>query len=678
MTQAIYKFGKGINTGMFDDRIVGGKGAKLAEMGSLGLPVPAGVTITTQVCNNFLASTNDTSFISDIVDGVLNEYETIAEDIGYMPLVSVRSGARVSMPGMMDTILNVGISTDNFEEWADRIGADAAYDCYRRLIEMYGSIVLGIPVEVYAECENGVTGMLDIYSGLTGEHFPQALEEQLAGAIEAVFNSWNSERAVAYRSIHGYDDDWGTAVTVQQMVFGNKNNKSATGVVFTRDFNTGLDHIVGDWLPNAQGEDVVSGTHDTNPILELEKFDYDSAMRLLQYGFDLEEHYKDMQDIEFTIEDGELYILQTRNGKRSALAAFRIAYDFYLSEEIEKSDVLKRVTGKQYIALSNPTIDPSFKDDACVTGTPASGNIVTGIAVLSSAEAVSCKEPCILITEETTPNDFPGMAASVGIITRTGGITSHAAVVARGMDKAAVVGAEELKFEGLAGKQITIDGATGSIWIDKNVPVVSGKVPEFVEEIISWGMGAYDTTFLTVAPESVSKGTEVYVDVSGSLDTVKSLSAALDGCKGSTGILGFGHTNVIPEEDSQFLGFFGVDPRTHEDGTYAVIEKVLSMAKWNATFKKGWTLHLPVYTPDALLKVLRKAGWKLVTTVNSFKAALSADGYIVMEDAFLQQLTREKMNFSEIEELIVKGGGEVKELPSRMTKNRLLFDVLGG
>lgn len=680
MSNIIYKFGKGIDTGMFDKTVVGGKGANLAEMGSLDLPVPAGVTITTEGCNTFLTFSkhDQDAYVSDLVEAVINDYEDIATDLGYMPLVSVRSGARVSMPGMMDTILNVGINDENLDEWTDRLGLEAALDCYRRLILMYSETVIGIPAEAFEDCASHAEHLAR-YEELTGETFPQAIEEQLEGSLAAVFNSWNSERARAYRSMYGHDDSWGTAVTVQQMVFGNRNDKSCSGVMFTRDFNTGAQELIIDWLPNAQGEDVVAGTHTPETGSALIAWNPHVFDGLLKYATQMEEHFNDMQDIEFTVDNGELFILQTRDGKRSALAAFQIAHDFEDAGKIDKAELLRRVTAKQYIALHNPSIDPAFDVAPCVTGVGASGSIVTGIAVMSSADAVSCKEDCILVTKETTPSDFPGMAASVGILTQTGGITSHAAVVARGMDKTCVVGAADVNLAKIAGKQITIDGATGRVWVGQNVPVVQGDIPAFVEDIIEYAM-EHDTSFLAVAPESVSKGQTVQVDVSGSLNTQTALAKVLKALKasGGNGVISFGKNAGTDEQDQDFLGYFGIVGDNYDDGTYLVIEKVLAQGQWTNKFKSDWTLHLPSGASIDYANVLRSHGWKVVTVVNCWKAALSVDGYVIMDANFADQLNRENMNFGEIETLVKAAGRKVQELPTAVTKARRLFDVLGG
>ena len=271
------------------------------------------------------------------------------------------------------------------------------------------------------------------------------------------------------------------------------------------------------------------------------------------------------------------------------------------------------------------------------------------------------------------------MAASVGILTRTGGITSHAAVVARGMDKTCVVGAEDLDLSELAGKNVTIDGATGRIWVDKDVPIVSGQIPAFVEDMVEWALEG-NTSFLTVAPESVSKGAKAYVDLSGCLKNQTTLSGALKTLRasGGAGVIGFGRNESIPKVDSDFLGYFGITTQEYVDDVSKTIHKVLCMKMWTKTFKKNWTLHMPAGTSLKEIEIMRKHGWGVVTVVDNFKAALSVDGYVLIEEAFADQLERENMTFSDIEKVIIEAGREVKELPQRVTRNRALFDVLGG
>ena len=406
---------------------------------------------------------------------------------------------------MMDTILNVGMTSDTLENWKGVLGERAALDCYRRLIQMYSSVAMGVPMELFEsaleELKESVGVKTD--SELNADHmnrlvvrylaivasqgwaFPNTLVEQLSGAVEAVFKSWNNPRAVEYRKIHGYSDSWGTAVTVQSMVFGNMNDKSATGVVFTRCPSTGLNEITGEFLVNAQGEDVVAGTRTPDPIHTMESWDCEAFERLTTILEKLELHYGDMQDVEFTVQDGKLYILQTRNAKRSPAAAFKVAHDLAQEGVISTEQAVSRVSQSQLLALVSAAIDPKFKEDPHLVGIAAGGSVVSGKAVFSSADAVNCKEPCILVRKETDPDDIAGMNASVGILTAMGGLTSHAAVVARGMHKSCVVGCTSMAVMGdaahlpggksiHAGSKVTIDGSTGNVWVGVDVPIVSG------------------------------------------------------------------------------------------------------------------------------------------------------------------------------------------------------------
>ncbi len=698
MGSQIYRFGKGINdTGMFDAEIVGGKGAKLAEMGSIGVPVPSGVTITTDECMSYInaaSSLYQQSMIMELVKGTLKEYEAIKDDLGYMPLVSVRSGSRVSMPGMMDTVLNVGINNSNLDEWSACLGKDTAIDCYIRLIKMYSEVVFDIPLEKFDTLLQSATSILEhhlaVFKDETGLEFPQTIEEQLAGSIEAVFMSWNSERAVAYRAIHGYPDDWGTAVNIQQMVFGNRNNNSCSGVLFTRNFNTGENYPVIDWVPNAQGEDVVSGAVTPNTLDELIEWNAVVFTELQAVAVKLEMHYNDMQDIEFTVDNGELFILQTRDGKRSAAAAFRIAYDLCtLDKTLTKKEAVARVTGKQYLALTGEHIDPEFDIEPHMKGIGASGSVVSGVAVFSAAAAIACKQPCILVTKETTPKDFSGMAASVGILTQTGGVTSHAAVVARGMNKTCVVGAEKLKIGGSAevlpefhvqeGERVTIDGSTGNIWLEIKVPVIRGEIAEYVAEMIGWATNGQDALFRVTPTMAKEETGQVYVDVSNDLHTQTKLIAAMKSVKGSKshGVIGFGLTGLAEQADSEFFTYFGTPGRIHDRKTMEVIVKTLKKPLWTKTMKQAWALHLPAGTSIETMAEIGALGWKVVTLLRSFKGALASDGYVELDPAFEDKLDEEEMTFGELTEFINRAGGLVQELPTFITRNRMMFDVLG-
>lgn len=484
----IFSFGLGEKIEVpISKALLGGKGYGLVQMSSNGLPVPKGLVIPPRYCTPFLEGALSIETISQAIAPKVEKLKAK----GVMPLVSVRSGAAVSLPGMCDTILNVGLDSDNFNYWVEKLGAECVYNSYCRLIQMFADVVYAVPRELFAEAKTPIQ-YLDIYEREVGTPFPKA-EEQLWLAIRAVFQSWNNPRAIEYRKIHNYSDDMGTAVVVQEMVFGNYNDESCTGVLFTRNPSNGDALVVGEFLVNAQGEDVVAGIRTPLPLSELSEWNYGVYCQLLAIAFDLELKYKDMQDIEFTVQDGELYILQTRNAKRTALAALKVATEMVEAELITVEQVLKqkRVTYDQYLQAIRPVIDPSFDVPATGYGLPASNGIVTGIAVFSSEEAVLSEYPCILVTTETTPDDIKGMNAAVGILTRTGGATSHAAVVARGLDKVCVVGCGSLEIDGLGitlngelisrGDLLTIDGNTGAVWFGIEVPIISGEGSEAVE-----------------------------------------------------------------------------------------------------------------------------------------------------------------------------------------------------
>lgn len=528
----VYRFGKsGVDGDATMKDELGGKGANLCGMLNLGIMVPPGFIIPTDI--SLMPET------SELLQGL---EKALAVGMGFIhyekpeSLVSVRSGARVSMPGMMDTILNIGMTRENMYEWADRIGVRAAYDSYRRLQQMYGSVVCGIPMESFEkELEevkeaHGVKDDVDLTEAMldrlivgyeciydkNNKVLPETLEGQLLGATLAVFKSWNNPRAKEYRKINKIPDSWGTAVTVQSMVFGNMNDNSATGVLFTRDPSTGEQTITGEFLINAQGEDVVAGIRTPEKLKGIYEWNFDLGVQLVAIAEKLEKHYKDMQDIEFTVENGDLYILQTRSGKRAAKAAFKIAHDLVQEGVITKEEAVTRVTSKQLKAALKVSIDPKFTKEPDLVGIAAGGSVVTGIAVFSSEDAINCKEPCILITKETTPDDIGGINASVGILTQTGGLTSHAAVVARGMNKACVVGATELTvtdhscmYNGkgvLEGDTVTIDGSTGKTWFHVEVPIVQGGATREMVAVSSWALGVGD------------KPAQVYLDRDHSLE----------------------------------------------------------------------------------------------------------------------------------------------------------------
>ncbi|MER8234650.1 pyruvate, phosphate dikinase [Streptomyces sp. NPDC094049] len=515
----VYDFTEG-NRDLKD--LLGGKGANLAEMTNLGLPVPPGFTITTEACKVYLESGSEPAALRDEVSAHLDALERrMGKRLGQADdplLVSVRSGAKFSMPGMMDTVLNIGLSDESVAGLARQAGNERfAWDSYRRLIQMFGKTVLGVDGELFeealdeAKAAKGVASDTDlgaadlqrvvehfkkIVETGTGRDFPQDPREQMDLAIQAVFNSWNTDRAKLYRRQERIPGDLGTAVNICSMVFGNLGPDSGTGVAFTRDPASGHEGVYGDYLQNAQGEDVVAGIRNTVPLADLESIDKASYDQLMEIMNTLETHYKDLCDIEFTIERGHLWMLQTRVGKRTAGAAFRIATQLVDQGLIDEAEALQRVNGAQLAQLMFPKFDEAAKADQIGRGIAASPGAAVGKAVFDSYTAVKWSrsgEKVILIRRETNPDDLDGMIAAEGILTSRGGKTSHAAVVARGMGKTCVCGAEELEVDTKRrrmttpdgrvveeGDVVSIDGSTGKVYLGE-VPVVPSPVVEYFE-----------------------------------------------------------------------------------------------------------------------------------------------------------------------------------------------------
>ncbi|MEU1214938.1 pyruvate, phosphate dikinase [Streptomyces sp. NPDC005791] len=514
----VYDFTEG-NKDLKD--LLGGKGANLAEMTKLGLPVPPGFTITTEACKVYLDSGDEPAELRDEVGAHLEALEKrMGKDLGQADdplLVSVRSGAKFSMPGMMDTVLNIGLSDASVVGLATQAGDERfAWDSYRRLIQMFGKTVLGVDGDLFEEAleaakeAKGVTVDVDldaadlkklveqfktIVTRDAGRDFPQDPREQMDLAIKAVFDSWNTDRAKLYRRQERIPGDLGTAVNICSMVFGNLGPDSGTGVAFTRDPASGHQGVYGDYLQNAQGEDVVAGIRNTVPLAELESIDkasYDQLMKIMET---LETHYKDLCDIEFTIERGQLWMLQTRVGKRTAGAAFRIATQLVDQGLIDEAEALQRVNGAQLAQLMFPRFDDAASAVLLGRGIAASPGAAVGKAVFDSYTAVKWSrsgEKVILIRRETNPDDLDGMIAAEGILTSRGGKTSHAAVVARGMGKTCVCGAEEIEVDTKRrrltvggtvveeGDLVSVDGSTGKVYLGE-VPVVPSPVVEYFE-----------------------------------------------------------------------------------------------------------------------------------------------------------------------------------------------------
>ena len=507
--------------------LFGGKGAGLADMTKAGLPVPPGFIITTEVCKEYYE--NGRKLPEGLMEEVLSAMKKLEEKTGKKfadpenpLLVSVRSGAPVSMPGMMDTILNLGLNDETVKGLAKKSNNERfAYDSYRRFIQMFGNVVLGIPHEKFEEIldhykkEQGakldseltaetLKKVVEAYKELvkkeTGKDFPQDPYQQLEMAIKAVFDSWNNERAIIYRKLHNIPEDYGTAVNIVTMVFGNMGDDSGTGVAFTRNPSTGEKEFYGEYLTNAQGEDVVAGIRTPQPISKLAEEMPEVYKQLLEVRDLLEKYYRDVQDIEFTIEKGKLYMLQTRNAKRTAAAAVKIAVDMVKEGLITKEEAILRVSPEQINQLLHAQIDPKAEKKVIAKGLPASPGAASGKVVFSSREAEKRGkegEKIILVRPETTPDDIGGLAAAQGVLTSRGGMTSHAAVVARGMGKPAVVGCEAIKIDlekeefrvgDVVVKKndiITIDGSTGEVILGE-VPMIPPTLSNELKELLSW------------------------------------------------------------------------------------------------------------------------------------------------------------------------------------------------
>lgn len=524
MDKLVYLFNEG--NGKLKD-LLGGKGANLAEMTNIGLPVPFGFTISTKACNTYYEENKQlSSSVTEQIFAALSSLEQASGkklgDVADPLLVSVRSGAAFSMPGMMDTILNLGLNDETVEGLANLTGNPRfAYDSYRRFIQMFSDVVLGVNIyyfeqylEQYREkqgyqadpeltaqdWQQVIKGYKEIVRKNTREDFPQDPKEQLLLSVTAVFDSWNNQRAVIYRRLHKIPDDIGTAVNIQSMVFGNMGDDSGTGVAFTRNPATGERNLYGEYLINAQGEDVVAGIRTPEPIATLKKEMPEVYEQFVEISNLLEQHYLDMQDIEFTVERGKLYILQTRDGKRTAQAAIQIAVDMEKEGIIDKQTALLRVDPDQLNQLLHRRIDEKASRNVLVKGLPASPGAATGQVVFDSDEAEALANDgnkVILVRPETTPDDIHGIVAAEGIVTSRGGMTSHAAVVARGMGKSCICGCEAIKIDLAkqlftvgdivvkAGDKVTIDGSSGEVMLGEIAMIDPELSPEF-QQLLKW------------------------------------------------------------------------------------------------------------------------------------------------------------------------------------------------
>jgi pyruvate,orthophosphate dikinase len=716
VSKRIWRFGAGPAEGHADmTLLLGGKGANLAQMANLDIPVPPGFTITTEVCHAFQQSTAKMSFIDDLMKEVETHVDWLAQVFGYYPLLSVRSGAPVSMPGMMDTILNVGLTIGNLYDWKQRIGERAALDSYRRLIQMLGSTAFDIPAGVFefqlakVKKEAGVKDDTQLDAGhlkvvierfraafkeAKQIEFPDTRGEQLRAAVAAVFLSWNSPRAIEYRKLNKIDNSLGTAVNVQAMVFGNTGENSGTGVLFSRDPATGAKQAMGEFLQNAQGEDVVAGIRTPRPLHEMGTMggaEWDAAYdQLMAITAKLEQHFRDMQDLEFTVQDGKLWILQCRTGKRSALAAFRIARQLVDEGLIDRKTALSRLTAAQFKLVRRPRVKAGFEKKPDLVGKPASPGIAVGVPVFSAADAVVCKEPCLLVTLETTPDDIAGMAAAQGVLTQTGGATSHAAVVARAMDKPCVVGCTDMSLDpkhGVidvlptggafgAGVKITIDGETGRVWLGIDVPVENGAEDPDVQQICLWAVEATGRPVQVGTDETLPNGplmvmaADFWGDEARLAKVLQRLAGLADRSNAALDLTP--PFRFARPEDEVLRHAFGNDQEGYE--TQHFVAKALQMLY---AFKglDGLLVVLPNVTPEAAA-LLKQAGYRVATVPKNLGELLDADA-VTLTQTFIDQVVGGEQIMAKLQEVLKAAGKPVRLLTSPVPAEYAVFTHLG-
>jgi pyruvate,orthophosphate dikinase len=681
-------------------KTLGGKGAALVQMCNMGLPVPPGFTIPTGYCNEYRKVSDKDVFLNMILEQAWEYYQWLTDVMGYAPLVSVRSGAPISMPGMMDTILNVGLTTANMQEWAQRIGDKPALDSYRRLIQMLGGTAFGIVhekfefqlasikkeenVKVDAELSKKALKKLivryaEVFQQNAKIEFPDDAKQQLGFAIKAVFDSWMNPRAIEYRKINNIPDDMGTAVTVQCMVFGNMGEDSGSGVLFTRDPSTGEKSIMAEYLTNAQGEDVVAGIR-TPLKLTFEKgsqFDLPWATQLSEVCVKLEDEYRDMVDIEFTVQQGELFILQSRAGKRSARAAFQIAHDLVEEGVIDRATALSRLTREQFKIVRRPSIDPKFKEKPSLTGLPACPGVVSGKPVFSSQDAINCTEPCILVTHETTPEDIAGMAKAVGILTQTGGATSHAAVVARAMDKPCIVGATNLDIatmQKIGDHKITIDGSTGWAWFNIDVPVIDASDNASVKAVMQWCCESVGAALPAVLPRGdqlphVIQASQWWGD-NDVLDVV--LADLIELPSRDHVVLDLaGPHKLRPAGDELLEHAFGGSVASANSEFSSLVNSALYA---NRAALAGLTVVNIEITDTATLEQMRKAGLNIPTQPKTLADVLA--GANAPDEAFIKNIVGGPEAWAQLQKMLQTAGVKAVPVPKALPAEYCTFTML--
>lgn len=723
-----HRFGAGetakIDKGQDPVAYLGGKGAHLQIMAGLGVPVPPGFTIPTKHCVEFMghegSDQSRQAMVHEAAQVALAGLTWLTDITGFTPLVSVRSGAPVSMPGMMDTILNVGLTDDNLAEWAERIGAWATVDSYRRLMQMLGGTALGIDHhkfdhfmiaarkkdEVSLDKDISLETMAWVVDAFrqvwvkeSGRAFPQTVKEQLELAIGAVWASWDNPRAHSYRDLNKIDHKMGTAVTVQAMVFGNMNDDSGSGVMFTRNPNSGVDEVLGEFLPCAQGEDVVAGIRTPLPLSDMAAKWPKVTDELLAVAGMLEAHYRDVQDIEFTVQDGKLFLLQTRSAKRSALAAVKIAHALLLEGKIDPATLLKRITPQQMMTARAPVVDPTSKNAVLGKGLPACPGVGIGCVATSSAQAVKLAAQgyaVILVTKETTPDDIDGMIAAKGILTSTGGATSHAAVVARALDKPCIVGCSDMTVlkdsvsflngpTKMAGTQteISLDGLSGVIF-DGKVSVLDASEDESMKflELKIWAKdGATPRTSGTVM--SVGGVAKAYVQAADWMDDpaagaakfLNSLGAVSQTSKLEVYLDMAPPSALLPQEDQRLMRVIGTKTLTQEEQlwTSSVVES-LSMA--DDSLVQGVVVLNGSHFTAGEIELLKAKGMVMVRETKTMADVMAGDAVIVTPQ-FVDKIIGGKKTWGQLKAMLTdKGLMHAYIAPTHSTVEEAAFRVL--
>ncbi len=700
MVKGLYKFGGGKTegSGLMIDQL-GGKGAGLVELCDLGLNVPRGYIISTAKSLEFGKCDDELNVEWMIVEIIKNsQFQKVLKDLGG-ELVSVRSGAPVSMPGMMDTILNVGLTNKNIGAWCAKLGERAGLDCRRRLVEMLSSVALGVPRELFDEVRSEVLakykmvkdsefncvalwellGRYDELLQAQGVEFPDTFEEQLAASIRAVFESWSNPRAVEYRKINSITEDLGTAVTIQVMVFGNLNDQSGAGVLFTRNPSTGEPVMTGEFLPRAQGEDVVAGTHTPYPLTWMWMDDSGSKWTEMYCQIEdlskmLEAHYEDVMDIEFTVQDYELFVLQVRSAKRTARAAFRFAVDF---------DNTSLLTPQDYIATKRPIVVPGYDKKPIITGLPACSGLAVGRPVFSSMEAVMAEYPVILFAKQTTPDDIAGMNAAVGIVTAEGGITSHAAVVARAMNKPCVTGVTDMvvgtssatignvTITGIT--KMSVDGDEGRIW-NHEVPVYDGVDDENVRTVI--GKLFEESGYMIRSGELKGKNTLLVV---ADLILRKDWKAGIDELVAS--VVEYGTEALILDLSCWWRDYDNSDGQIRVGlgclglGLDADLMSAIVLELCGRKELAG--IRVVGATHEAVSGAMEAAGMIVVPEVKSIKDVLEAKGPVIISKAFIDEVIGGGETWENLVKILGAGGHFVDVMAPARSEAEVVFELLG-